>query len=175
MRILYSQNCTVRGKEEVEQLLCFKTYIYLVCQISQLLTSLWTPRGWMEECHDQFHKTHNLSERQAMMFWEMVCISAELWLMGQELISAHAKGSNNTDPDTKIYPTTGGTKSSESDSYKMKLQFCIDKDSKKPFFRPFRKPNSISTALTAELCTGPFQAERTLNLKARNSSKSQTY
>lgn len=30
----------MRGKEEVEQLLCFKIYIYLVCQISQLLTTL---------------------------------------------------------------------------------------------------------------------------------------
>lgn len=59
------------------------------------------------------------------------------------------RGSNNIDPG-KIYPTTGGTKSSESVCNKTKLQFCIEKDRKGLFFSRFRKPDSISAAFTAE-------------------------
>lgn len=40
MGMLYSQNCKVRGKEEAEQLVCFKIYIYLVCQTLQLHTTV---------------------------------------------------------------------------------------------------------------------------------------
>lgn len=125
----------------------------------------------MEACHDHLHESHNLPEGWIMIFWERGCSSA--WtLLNKERNNQLMQEGQTTNTQAKFIQDLfyhRGTKALETVCNKTKLQFCIEKDSKKAFSSaPLESQIQCLQLALQDSALWPFQARRTLDLKARN-------